>query len=285
MSQAPSVTVATCQLGPVLGEPEANLRRVLEAVTTAADRGAQVVVLPELATSGYVFTDAVEARRYGERADGPTVSGLCGVARDRDLVVVVGFAELDEDDVLRNSAALIDADGPRATYRKVHLWDRERELFTPGDQPPPVVDTGYGRIAMVVCYDLEFPEWMRLAALAGADLVCAPTNWPGQRRADGQRPAEVIHIQAAAAANRIFVAACDRTGAERGVDWLAASAVVGPDGYPIVEAEPGGAEQLLLARCDLSAARDKRISPRNDVLADRRPALYGDLTSGGQPPR
>lgn len=276
-ADAPVVTVATCQLGPVLGDRDGNLRRALSAVSSAADAGAQVVVLPELASTGYVFADAAEARAGAERVDGPLLTGLAAVARERDLVVVVGFAEVDDEVLLRNSAALVDASGVRAVYRKVHLWDRESEFFTPGEAPPPVVQTRHGRIAMVVCYDLEFPEWLRLAALGGADLVCAPTNWPGRRRTDGERPAEVVQVQASAAANRMFVAVCDRTGVERGVEWLSASAVVGPDGYPLAEAVPGGAEQTLLASCCLAQARDKRISPRNDVLADRKPALYGRL--------
>ena len=82
------------------------------------------------------------------------------------------------DGRLFNSAAVVDGDGVRAVYRKAHLWDREPEFFTPGDEPPPVVETAAGRIAPLVCFDLFFPEWVRVAALAGAQLLCVCGNWP-----------------------------------------------------------------------------------------------------------
>ncbi|WP_055478266.1 nitrilase-related carbon-nitrogen hydrolase [Sphaerimonospora mesophila] len=269
-----TVRVAVCQLAPTVGDSTRNLDLALRAVTAAADRGARLVVLPELVTSGYVFADEAEARRAAQAQDGPAVTALTRAARDRGLVVCFGFAELDAGGLLRNSAALVDADGLRAVYRKAHLWDREKEIFIPGDDPPPVVDTEFGRVGLVICYDLEFPEWLRLAALRGAQIVCAPTNWPAEPRPPGERPIEVVRAQASASVNRIFLAVADRTGAERGVEWVAGSAIIGPAGFPLSEAEPDGGEQILLADCALAEAADKRISPRNDVLADRRPHLY-----------
>ncbi|GAA4971810.1 nitrilase-related carbon-nitrogen hydrolase [Kineococcus glutinatus] len=281
MSAVPgAVDVAVCQVRVAVGRAEENLARGAAAAEEAARRGARVVVLPELLRSGYVFGSAAEARGLAEPLDGPTVTTLADLARRHDLVVAAGLAERAGDGSLRNSAVLVDASGLRSVYRKVHLWDREGEFFVAGDRPPEVVETAVGRLALVICYDLEFPEWMRLAALAGADLVCAPTNWPGPRRHPGERPIEAVQVQAGAAANRMFVAACDRTGAERGVQWVAGSVVVGPDGYPLAEAVPGGGEQVLLARCRLAEARDKRTSARNDVHADRRPHLYAGLGGG-----
>ena len=95
------------------------------------------------------------------------------------------------------------------------------------------MDTEIGRVAVMVCYDLEFPEWTRLAALDGADLIAAPVNWPGYRWPAGERPAEVIKAQAAAAASGVFVAVADRCRIERGVSWISGSLIVGPDGYPL----------------------------------------------------
>ena len=80
--------------------------------------------------------------------------------------------------VIYNSAAVVDSSGVRAVYRKTHLWDRERLIFTPGAELPPVVETAHGRIGVLICYDLEFPELPRSLALRGADLICAPVNWP-----------------------------------------------------------------------------------------------------------
>lgn len=269
------VGVAVCQLAPVLGDVEGNVTRALAAVADAAAAGAALVVLPELVSSGYVFGSRDELRRCAERPDGPTVARLAGAAREHGVVVVAGFPELADGGEVFNSAVLADPSGVRAVYRKAHLWDREKELFTPGSAPPAVVDTSVGRVGMMVCYDLEFPEWLRLAALDGAEIVCAPTNWPAEPRPAGERPVEVVRLQASASVNRVYVAAADRVGDERGVEWVGGSAIVGPDGYPLAVADPAGGEQLLVAACRPAAARDKQVSPRNDVLADRRTDLYG----------
>jgi predicted amidohydrolase len=281
MSADVETTVACCQLAPRFGELEGNRAATCAAITAAADAGARVVVLPELAISGYVFAGAEEARALAEPADGPTVAAWAALARERDLVVVGGLCERDGD-TLRNSAVLVDAGGLRAVYRKTHLWDREDLVFAAGADAPPVVETAVGRIGIVVCYDLEFPEWIRLPALAGADLLCAPVNWPAAPRPAGERPSEVVRVQAAAAVNRMFIAACDRTGGERGVDWVGGSVIVDPDGFPL--AGPAGPQvTTLIARCRLGDARDKRLGPRNDALADRRPELYGAVTAAATP--
>jgi predicted amidohydrolase len=276
---APDVTVAVCQLGPVLGEVAANLRTVEVAVLLAAAAGAEVVVLPELVTTGYAFESAQESRSLAERADGPSLRAIAALAAEHDLVIVGGFAELAAGQQVYNSAFLIDRSGLRAVYRKVHLWADERRWFTPGRHPAPVVDTDRGRIGILVCYDLEFPEWPRIAALAGADLLAVPTNWPASPVPRGERPIEVIRAQASASVDRVFVAVCDRVGPERGMRWVGGSAIIGPHGYPLALAEAGGGAQTLLARCALAQARDKSTSAVNDVVADRRPELYGRLTA------
>lgn len=267
--------VACCQLAPRIGETEANLAATTDAIADAAAGGANVVVLPELAVSGYVFAGADEARALAEPLDGPTVTAWSALAAEHRLVIVGGVCELGDDErVLHNTAVIVDRGGLRAAYRKAHLWDRESDSFAPGTAPPPVVDTEHGRIGVVVCYDLEFPEWIRVAALDGVELLCAPVNWPRWTRPDGERATEVVRVQAAASVNRIFIAACDRTGRERGVDWVGGSVIVDPDGFPV--AGPAGEDEVvtLRARCDLARARDKRLGERNDVLADRRPELY-----------
>jgi 5-aminopentanamidase len=269
-----SVAVALCQLAPAIGDVDANRDRILAAVRAAKEGGADVVVLPELATSGYVFEDEAEARGLAEPADGPTSRALHDLAASLDVTVVVGLPELDGDR-LYNSAVVVDRTGLRATYRKVHLWGRESQVFTAGDDAAPVVDMGWGRLGVLVCYDLEFPEWVRRTALAGADLVCAPANWPDAGRPEGERPLDMVNVLAAAAANRIFIAACDRVGVERGTSWVAGSVLAGPDGYPLATADLTQREQRLLASCDLRQARDKSVGAHNDRFADRRTDLYG----------
>jgi 5-aminopentanamidase len=269
-----AVRVACHQLAPVVGELAINRERALAAIDAAAAAGAQVVVLPELVSSGYVFEDAAEARALAEPADGPTLTGWAARAAAHDVVIAGGFAELGDDGRLYNGAALVDASGVRAVYRKAHLWDRESLFFTPGDEPPAVVDTAHGRIGLIVCYDLEFPEWSRAAALRGAELLCVPTKWQLFPRPREERPMEVLRTMVTASTNRMAVAACDRCGAERGVEWVAGTAIAGPDGWLLAGPPERAEPQLLLADVDLADARDKALGPRNDALADRRPALY-----------
>ena len=277
------ITVAVSQLAIGVGEPDANRAAAAAAVTEAAARGAKIVVLPELTPSGYVFSDAAEARGLGEPADGPTAVQWSGLAVAHDIVIVGGFAELGSDGHLYNSAMLVDSSGPRAVYRKVHLWHAEADFFTPGSAEPPVVDTKFGRVAMMICYDVEFPEWVRLPALAGAELLAVPTNWPAERVPAGERPIVTVNVQVAAFANRMFVAAACRCADERGVSWVGGSIIAGPNGYPLagpasVSGMAGSksvaSSELLVASCDLAQARSKATGPRNDAHADRRPELY-----------
>jgi 5-aminopentanamidase len=273
-----SVVVACCQLAPQVGHLAANRELAAAAIVDAASQGAAVVVLPELMSSGYVFESQAEARALAEPPDGPTVAGWARLAAERDLVIVGGFCEAAGDEVF-NSAVLVDASGLRVLYRKAHLWDAEPQWFARGAAPPPVVATQHGRIAVMICYDLEFPEWVRLPALAGAQLLCAPVNWPAYPRPDGERPAEVVRVQADAAVNRMFVAACDRVGNERGVAWVGGSVIVDADGWPLAGGSAAVTPATLLAECDLGAALDKAVSPNNDVFGDRRPELYGGVAS------
>jgi predicted amidohydrolase len=270
------VRVACCQVRIAIGDVDGNRGRVRGAVEAAAAAGARVMVVPELANSGYVFTDAAEARSLAEPVDGPTVTGWAELARRLDAVLIGGFCELDPEGHVRNSAVVVDASGVRALYRKAHLWDREKLVFTPGDASPPVVDTAHGRLAVMICYDLEFAEWTRLPALRGTQLLCAPVNWPDSSRPDGERPSEVVRVQAAAATNRMFVAIADRAGDERGVGWVGGTMIVDPDGWP-VGGLVLGREVTVVADLDLDTARDKRISEHNDVHADRRPELYAGV--------
>ncbi|AXT48360.1 MULTISPECIES: nitrilase-related carbon-nitrogen hydrolase [Chromobacterium] len=269
------IKVACCQVAPVFGDVDGNLARAERALESAAALGAQVAVLPELANTGYVFASREEAQGLAEAVDGRSVSAWAALARRLGMVVAAGFCEAGAGGGVYNSAVLLGPDGEQACYRKAHLWDAEKLIFDLGDQPPPVLDTRFGRLALMICYDLEIPEWVRLPALAGAELLCAPVNWPVLPHPPGERQAERFKAQANAAFNRLPIAVCDRHGRERGVDWSGASLIVDANGYPQALAETGlKSDQLLLAELDLAASRDKFISQRNHVLDDRRPGLY-----------
>ena len=268
--------IACVQLAPRIADLEANRELTLDAIGRAAAEAADVIVLPELATSGYVFASREEAASVAIAADDALLrewGAAAGAA-----VVVGGFCERGEDGAVHNSAAVIDGGELVAVHRKVQLWDAEKLVFEPGGEPPRVMDTSAGRIGVLVCYDLEFPELPRGLALAGAELVAVPTNWPLRACPPGERAPTVIAAMAAARANRVVIACADRTGPERGQHWMAASSIVGSDGWILAEAGDGdrrGDGATVTADVDLSVTRDKRIGEHGDILGDRRPELYG----------
>jgi len=263
-----------CQIAPDVESPERNSAATIEAISTAIDDGAQIVLVPELATSGYVFGSVEEARAAAISPDQEPLRSWAAQAARADAIVIGGFCEVDGEGRLFNSSALVDGDGVRAVYRKLHLWDDERSWFTPGDSCAPVVDTQYGRIGLAVCYDLEFPELTRGLALGGAELIAVPTNWPHDGAAPDGRP--VLHALTAMTAylNKVFVAVCDRCGTERGLEFEGGSVIAGPSGALLAGPVSDRGVQTLHAECELSDARDKHSGKDNDAFADRRAEHY-----------
>jgi predicted amidohydrolase len=271
------MTVVVCQqLAPRIADLPGNRERSVRAVAEAVDAGADVVVLPELVTSGYVFDSTEEAAAVAITPQDAVFTEWAAEAARGPAVVVGGFCERGDDGLLYNSAAVVDGSGVLGVYRKTHLWDREKLFFQPGAQAPRVFDTPAGRIGVLVCYDLEFPELPRLLALAGAELIVVPTNWPLVDRPAGERPPEVLIGMAAARVNRVFIACCDRTGTERGQEWTAGTTLIDESGWVIATQT---AEGPARADIDLALARDKRLTDLCDALGDRRPELYRPLTA------
>ncbi|MFD7713003.1 nitrilase-related carbon-nitrogen hydrolase [Streptomyces sp. NPDC059786] len=278
------VTRVVCeQLAPRVGDLAHNKELARDAVRRALADRADVVVLPELTTSGYVFASSEEARHTAITATDPFFDDLTAMLSGTDTVVVLGFCEGESGDggggtgrtggdMLYNSAAVVDASGVRTVYRKTHLWDRETLFFTPGDQAPPVVTTAHGRIGVLICYDLEFPEMPRRLALAGADLIVVPTNWPLTDVPAGERPAEITQAQAAARANGLYIVCADRGGTERGQEWTRGTAVINQYGW--LTAAVTGPEQRIVSDLFLHLSREKALSPHNDLLGDRRSDIY-----------
>lgn len=274
-----SDTLVSCrQIAPVVGEARGNRDAIIAEARAAAAEGARIVVFPELAASGYSFRDVDELQALAEPRDGELLLEWQGLAEELDIMIVAGYAELDPSGTVFNSAVIVDATGVLAHYRKVHLWDFENELFTAGEELPPVIDTKFGRIGLLICYDLEFPEWVRTLALRGTELLCAPVNWPLYPRPEGERPTEVVKVQASASVNRMAIAACDRSGEDRGQLWVGGSTIVDADGYPLALAKLG-APGSCTAALNINDSRNKMISERNHVLHDRRPHLYTSLVT------
>jgi 5-aminopentanamidase len=267
--------IACQQLAPVIGDLAANREIALLAIREAVDSGADVVVLPELITSGYMFESPQEAAAVAIAPGHEIIVEWAAEAARGNIVLAAGFCELGDDGRIYNSAAVLDATGLRAVYRKLHLWDREKLIFTPGSAPPPVLETRVGRVAVIICYDLEFPELTRSVALAGTQLLLVPTNWPLVPRPEGERPPEAIIGMAAARINRMAVACADRVGREREQEWTGGTTIIGVDGWVAAESRAPG---LVAAEVELESALDKRLTDHADAFGDRRAELYTALT-------
>jgi predicted amidohydrolase len=273
------VIVAAAQTRPVIGNVEANLAGITAAVTSAAAAGARLVVLPELCTTGYMFSDHAEASALAEPIpSGSATRALTDLSRELDLYLVAGIAERSAGK-LYNSAVLLGPAGHIGTYRKLHLWDNENTIFEPGNAGLPVYQTPLGRVGLLICYDAWFPEAFRALALQGADVVCLPTNWvpiPGQQPG---KPAMALSLcQAAAHVNSMHVIAADRVGVERGQPFIGQSVIIGPTGWPLTETASSEGTEVIAASTDLtSGQRLRRWNKHNDPIHDRRPAEYARL--------
>jgi predicted amidohydrolase len=265
-----------------------NTARTTAALRSAAAGGADLVVLPELVATGYVLDRAALLDRAESTADpGPVLSAWSSEARELGVTVVGGFAERDGD-ALYNAVAVFGPDGGHAgTYRKLHLFGREREVFVPGDLGLPVLEVGGLRIGVVVCYDLRFPEALRILALRDVDLVAVPTAWVAGFDAavpEGPRIGQVDGALVQANLNSVFVACADQVGAAEPFTFLGRSVVADPYGRPVLgPLHPATPEVAVVAvdTDDVRAARHR--GPGISPLEDRRTDVYGDLLGYREP--
>ena len=260
-----------------IGDLAGNLARIGDALGGFDAAGPQLLVLPELATSGYVFIDAAEARSLALRADDDRLTALASHVPG-GAVAVVGFCEADGDH-LYNSAVVLSVDGILGCYRKAHLWATEYDIFTPGPEAGMVIDTPVCRLGVAICYDSEFPELPRRLALRGAEVLALPVNWPLVPRPDNEHAPEIIQAMAAARSSRLPMVIADRHGTERGVEWTAGTVVISADGWICARSEKPSAN----ASAVLAPAADKTLGEFNDLFADRRPGLYADLVAPQSP--
>ena len=271
-----TIRVAACQIDPQLGEVDRNLERIERAVAEAAAAGARLVVLPEAAVTGYVFTSLDEALTVAQRAGAVAEPRLADLAAHHGVALIVGTLEAEVREVF-NTALIYSPDGRRYRYRKMHLPYLGVDRFgTPGPDPPGVYDLAGMRVGILICYDLRFPEAARICALEGADLVALPTNWPvGVQFHPG------IFAPARAAENHVYLLACDRVGVERGTEFIGRSMLLDCNGKELAVASDTN-EELLVGEVDPDLARQthhRRIPGEHewDTMNDRRPGLYGRL--------
>jgi predicted amidohydrolase len=268
--------VAACQISLNIENPAENISRANQGISEAISQGAQIIVLPELTNSGYVFTSVSEVQERSTTLDGEIIAQWKEIAHKHDVVIVAGLA-LSVESRLYNASVIIDKSGLLGWYAKAHLFGEEHQFFKSGEKPPLVVNTAHGRIATMVCYDVEFPEWVRLAMLDRAALLAVPTNWPNLGQLIRGTPMEAVRVQAAASVNKMVAVAADRSGAERGHSWVSSSVITDFEGNikAIANRESEDDVQILVA--DVELPTDTSITPKNDVRKDRQPDLYSGI--------
>ncbi|MFZ3073335.1 MAG: nitrilase-related carbon-nitrogen hydrolase [Thermodesulfobacteriota bacterium] len=261
---------AFMQTSPEFGEVEKNVDSVVRKIALRSSEGIGLVVLPEFFSTGYQFKTKAEARELAEKApDGYTTRRLIEVAKKTWTHIVFGMAEIDGKN-LYNSAVLVGPKGFIGTYRKAHLFWNEKKIFTPGNMPFKVYDIGTAKVGMMICFDWLFPEAARRLALLGADIIAHPSNLvlPHCPKAMITRCLE----------NRVFSITANRVGREariKGVrlTFIGQSQVVSPKGEVLCHAGRMRPEFKII-EINPKEARDKKITPLNDIFADRRVELY-----------
>jgi predicted amidohydrolase len=258
-----TLTVAGLQHHGVLGDVEANLDLIADAARRSSERGADLLVTPEMFVTGYNLGD-----RLAPLATPELVDRVASIAVEVGIAILAGLPEPVPSGGVANALVLIDADGTELLrYRKTHLFgDLDRHLFVAGDTLPPLVELHGVRIAVLICYDVEFPETVRAAALDGAHVVIVPT---AQMEPYAHIAERLIPVRAWE--NQTPLVYVNRVGSEGDLTYVGRSSIVGPDGV-VLDALDADSTGLMIATIDPEATR--RARQENPYLADRRAELY-----------
>jgi predicted amidohydrolase len=254
------------QFRPLFGKPEKNCQKILSALENV---DADLIVLPELALTGYYFKDKNESLKHAEDPDNSTrIDALVNLASNRNMHLVIGFAE-KRGEQCYNSAALIGPGGIEHIYRKVHLFNEEKFCFEPGDTPFIVNDINGVKIGIMVCFDWVFPEATRTLAMQGAEIICHPSNLV---LAFCQQT-----MLARCLENRVFAITANRFGTDKRphgtLRFTGKSQIVSTRG-DLIHRAASQREALYITEIDPAEAHDKFITKHNDLFEDRRPEFY-----------
>ncbi|MBN2184044.1 MAG: acyltransferase [Candidatus Krumholzibacteriota bacterium] len=250
------------------GEVKANVKKASTLLSKVSDA---TIVLPELFNTGYLFKNRAELGKLAERVkDGYTTTEMKKIAKKKNLHLVFGMAEKSGRN-LYNTAVYISPKGKVEAYQKIHLFDREKLFFDAG-KSFKVVNSGEGKLGMMICFDWIFPEVSRILTLKGAQILVHPANlvlpW-------GQEAMKTRSIE-----NGVFSVTANRIGTEKrgtmSLTFTGGSQILGPRGDLIVSAGDRS-ESLKVKNIELSEADDKNITSGNHLLKDRRAPLYTSI--------
>lgn len=257
------------QFRPLFGKTSKNAELV---VKTLSDVTADIIVLPELAFTGYYFQNRDELKALAEDpGNSATIGSLTALCKKQNFYLVTGFAEKDRDKYF-NSSLLIGPEGVVHTYRKLHLFNEEKNWFDPGDAPLSVQTVRDAKIGMMVCFDWIFPEVTRTLSVLGADIICHPSNL-------------VLSfcqttMLSRCLENAVFAVTCNRFGLDKRpqgeLKFTGKSQIAAPKGV-LLNRSPSQKSDLYLTEIDIHLARNKQITALNDLVGDRRPEYYAPL--------
>ncbi|MFH1049668.1 MAG: nitrilase-related carbon-nitrogen hydrolase [bacterium] len=260
--------IAGVQFKPFFGEKEKNVEMMIEKVKSIE---ADLIIFPELSTSGYFFLEKEEVNKEAEDFNGDVISRFQDLSSEHNKILVIGFPEKSGDKFYNSAAILFPEKEISKCYRKTHLFYKEKFVFSPGDSGFFVVNDKERdvKIGVMICYDWRFPESSRTLALMGADLIVCPSNlvttvW------HNVMPARAIE-------NKVYFAVINRIGKEnRNGEELffnGESAIYGYNGERLAKAGVED-EKIIFADITPSSTRKKSFNEFNDVFKDRRPDLY-----------
>jgi predicted amidohydrolase len=253
------------------GDPAANLEALEMTARAAGAAGAALLLCPEAWLCGYNIGGAVAA--LAEPRDGTSSQTIAGIARRNNIAIAYGYAEREvAGGPIYNAVQVMGSDGNRlAHYRKTHLFGpAERAVYRPGDCFERPFELGGLKIGLLICYDVEYPEAVRSVALLGADVVLVPTALT-----DEYSSIPDFLVPARAVENQVFIAYCNHAGVENGMRFLGGSRLTDVDGKALAAAGTG--EALIVG--EISQRRRLDMAPLYPYRTDRRPELYGLLTS------
>ena len=266
--------IAIVQDDCILGETARNIEKAADLIRRAAEQDAALVLFPEMYLTGYALGE--KTRKLAVKVAGSVIDELAQMAKKNQIFICMGFPELDpvSRKIFNSLVCLSDQGELLAVYRKIQLYDDEKDFFSAGDEIK-VAQTPLGRTGFLICYDLEFPELARMIALQDADVLLVATAnmhpWCDQQD---------VYVKARAAENKIFLALANRIGQEKDLVFCGSSAVVDPLGCILA----GAGRQnpaLLIADIDLNSIATARSCV--NYLKDRRPEIYGPLSQCRKP--
>lgn len=263
------------QIAPKLLNVEFNLSKCLKICYRAAAENVSLVVFPECTLSGYMLNSKQEVKNIAETIPGFSTNAIINLCKKLFIYVIIGLIEVEKDDFY-NTAVLIGPNGILLRYRKAHIPEVGVDKFlTKGNIPFKCIDTTLGRIGLLICYDIKFPEATRVLALNGAQIIIFISNWP--------KGAEVnpnLLMFSRAIENGIYMVGVNRAGAERGILFIGKSVAISPHGKLIVMASEK--EEIIKLDLDLENHKPGLITvPESsyslNLFEDRRPELYKEL--------